>query len=490
MFTTYTWQDWQEKGFDKVESGDSAAQAKKLEFILSIIRSYKATDEFRRALEANSYFDGTNPLVMKKVILRGEAAEVEVELDNGSKKKTLTTRNKELVGNRIPSKFFFRFVTQQNQYLLGNGVTLEDVDDKERLGFGFDKALQQIGEKALVHGTGWGFWNYDHLEAINAAADGMSGFVALVDEMTQEPKVGIQFWQIHSKKPMGVRLFELDGVSSYKTNSGRLVEVEAKRPYVIQSVSDGLGIVEQTGENYERLPVVPLYANDDKQSELSVSIKNKIDLYDRILSDFGDNLDRTNDVYWVLNNYGGSTKEIAGMLQMIEKLRVVINQDNGGTASTAEPRTFEVPYQARATAMELLRKELYSDYMALDMRELTGGSLTNVAIEAAMTNLNLKADRYEWQCFQFVQRILEMAGIESEKIVFKRNTMANKSEIVDDIYKAREDLDRRTRLKLNPYVMQEEIDDIDAAVEMEAVPKIASPDELEAMLTSMRGSEA
>ena len=123
-------------------------------------------------------------------------------------------------------------------------------------------------------------------------------------------------------------------------------------------------------------------------------------------------------------------------------------------------KAFEVPYQARQTALELLRKELYSDYMSLKMDEITGGSLTNVAIDVAMLDLNLKVDRFEWQAFSFVQNMLHLAGVTSEKIKFKRQSITNRSEIVQDIVAMREDIDLETALKLNPYIEQEEIPEI------------------------------
>ena len=130
--------------------------------------------------------------------------------------------------------------------------------------------------------------------------------------------------------------------------------------------------------------------------------------------------------------------------------------------------------QAQA-ALEILQKQLYSDFMALSMEELTGGSLTNVAIETAMLNLNLKADRYEWQCFAFVQKVLRLLGIETEEIKFKRQTISNRSEMVSDISLMRDYIDQETALKINPYIDQEEIPEILnrlAAESMSAAPVV------------------
>jgi precorrin isomerase len=107
---------------------------------------------------------------------------------------------------------------------------------------------------------------------------------------------------------------------------------------------------------------------------------------------------------------------------------------------------------------------------------MTGGSLTNVAIDTAMTNINLMADRYEWQCYQFVQRLLSLLGIQTEEIKFKRQTLVNRSEIVADIAVMRDYIDQETALKLNPYIDQEEIKEITERLAAESVAAAPMPE--------------
>ncbi len=469
MYTNHTYQDW-----------EAAAEADRRKMLLEIIREYKASDDFKLMLTANDYFRSDNTAVGSKVMLQSKAVTV-TDPETGAVRKT--TKMAEIVGNRIRSNFLFRFVTQQNQHLLGNGVTLDNPEDKEKLGRGFDTALQRAGEQALLHGVCWLYWNLDHVEVLPACVDALSGCMALLDERTGAPAVAVQFWQLDQKRALYVRLFEVDGVTEYRAQDNELAEIAGKRAYRLTVARDGGGEMIADARNYSRLPVVPLYASVEKRSELTPAIKSKIDLYDRILSDFGDNLDKSNDVYWVLNNYGGTMEEVAEMVAEIERVRAVVNLSDGtGSSSTATPMSFEVPFEARRAALELLEKELYADYMALDMDALVGRSLTNVAIKAAEKNLNLKCDRYEWQVFETVQQLLALNGIETEQIRFKRQDLLNEAEIIQNVVAMREDIDHETALKLYPNIAQEEIEQIMANVAAEQISGRPSMRELDRML--------
>lgn len=442
MYTDVTYQDWE-------------AAADREQLMLQAVDRYKSSSFFRHALEAASYFRGENSAVSRKTVLRAR----KIESRDASGRKRVSAGTQDVVGNRIGSGFLFRFITQQNQFLLANGCILENAEVKEKLGMDFDHQLEMLGERALVHGVCWGYWNVNHLEIIEAARDPFSGFFPLMDEMTGDIRVGIQFWQLPGNRPMYLRLFEEDGVTIYRKEDKGLTLVQPKRAYILTQRTDALGQEIISEQNYPCLPVIPLWANTEHQSEFTPAIKAKIDAYDNILSDFADNLDRANDVYWVLNNFGGTMDDVAVLLEEINRIKAVASISDGtGSSASAEPHTIEVPYAAREAALRILEKALYRDFMALDFDSLSGGSLTNVAIRAATTCLHLKADRYEWQVFRFVQQLLALLGIETESIRFQRQCIANESETVSDIYAMRGDIDRRTALKLNPYIQPEEID--------------------------------
>ena len=440
MFTNITWQDC-------LASEDRGA------LLLKAVGQYKSSRGFLHALEANSYFRGENTRVARKTILRARKTETR----DRQGRRRVRAATEDVVGNRIGSSFLFRFVTQQNQFLLSEGVSLP-MDVKSRLGADFDHQLERLGECALLHGCAWGYWNTDHLEVLEAAKNSLSGFFPLLDEMTGEAMLGVQFWQIAPERPMYLRIFSEEGVTLCRRERGELITVSPCQPYRRTLRQDVLGQTIDGEPGYGRLPLIPLRANPEGRSEMTPAIRAKIDAYDSILSDFADNLDRANDVYWVLNNFGGTMDEVAELLEQINRLKAVANiADGSGHASTAEPRTIEVPYEARRVALDLLEHALYQDYMALDMSALTGSSLTNVAIRVSTSSMNLKADRYEWQVRQFMTDLLDLIGCPCRDITFRRQTIANESETVADIAAMRQDIDHETALRLNPYISDESI---------------------------------
>ena len=269
MFTTYTYQDY-------------LAAEDKIALLCKAIEKFKASAEFVRALSASSYFRGENPTIARKTILR--ARKIETRGTDG--RRHVRAGTEDVVGNRIGSSFLFRFVTQQNQFLLSEGVSLPE-ETKKRLGADFDHLLSRLGECALLHGVSYGYWNADHLEIIEMARAAGSGFFPLLDEMTGELMLGVQFWQLGAKRPMFLRLFEQDGVTILRVSGKQVDVVREKTAYVRTLRRDALGdTLDVERQGYGRLPLIPLYANQEGKSELTPAIQAKIDVELDILRTF------------------------------------------------------------------------------------------------------------------------------------------------------------------------------------------------------------
>lgn len=417
-------------------------ESDKKAFILAAITDYKTSEMYDWANEGEAYKRQLNTTITKyqKLLytMAGEAVP-----DNYT------------ANHKCASNFFSRFIIQENQYLLGNGVTFEDEATKNKLGGAkFDTELQKLGKNALVHGISYGFFNLNHIDVFTALE-----FVPLWDEEDGALKAGIRFWQIDYDKPLRATLYELDGYTDYIFNS-RNKEFEIlnyKRTYkqiVGKSEVDGTEIY--SGENYPTFPIVPLWGNPEHQSEL-VGIKAEIDCYDLIKSGFANDLDDASMIYWTIQNAGGM--DDIDLAKFIERMKTVKASLVDGEGARAEAHTLEIPYQSRETYLTRLEVDLYNDAMALNVNQVAAGNITATAIQAAYEPLNNKTDQFEYCVIEFIQHILALIGVNDEPS-FKRSKLMNQTEETQMILSAAQFLDTETILKKLPFISSDEIDDI------------------------------
>jgi len=256
-------------------------------------------------------------------------------------------------------------------------------------------------------------------------------FVPLQDEETGALMAGIRFWQLDNDKPLRATLYEGDGYTEYiweKDQPSGMVLFD-KRSYIVKTKgteADGMEIVD--GENYPTFPIVPLWANEYKQSEF-VGMRENIDAYDLIKSGFCNNIDDASEIYWIIQNAGGMDEiDIAEFLQKI-KTKHAANVDDD---QKAEPNTIEIPTEAREKILDRLRADMYEDFMALDTKNLASGAVTATQIEAAYEPMNEKADGYEYCIIDFIEKILALAGVEDVPS-FTRSMVVNATENIQVI---------------------------------------------------------
>ena len=402
----------------------SENEAAKMAFVFAAITEHKGTEPYIIALDAEQYYRGLNPRITKyeKIIydMRGDA-----HVDKWTP------------NHKIASNFFNFAITQENQYLLGNGATFTKDDTKAKLGDDFDTRLQDLGKKALVGGVAFGFFNLDHIDTFS-----LLEFVPLYDEENGELRAGIRFWQVSPDKPMRATLYEEDGYTDYIRANDKSAMLHEKRPYKLKvrtSEADGEEIYD--GENYPAFPIVPLWGNDKKQSEL-VGRQGTIDAFDLLNSNLVNNLDEANYIYWVLTNCGGMDE--MDDAKFIEQLKTThVAHADGDSGATAEAHTIEAPYQASESAIQTIQRRLYEDFMCLDVNSLSAANKTATEIKAAYQPLDSKCDMYEYCVIEFVQKILELAGID-DKVTFTRSKVVNKSDEINTLLAAQAYLDDET----------------------------------------------
>lgn len=426
------------------------------EFLISAIQDHKSSDLYKWAETGEAYDKQENTTIMRYRKMLST-------ISGGTVPDTFSASHK------LPSNYYNKFNVQENQYLLGNGVTFNNENTKKKLGTkkkAFDTQLQKLGKKALTHRVAFGFWNLDHIDVFDVFE-----FVPLLDEYDGSIKAGIRFWQIDTLKPLRVTLYEMDGYTEYirRKDDKELEIYSPKRKYILkvrESKADGVEIYD--GENYPGFPIIPLWGNQDHICKIK-AWQPKIDCYDLIESGFANDVDDASIIYWTITNAGGMDDvDLAQFIQHMKTVHAATVSGDDEHGSKVESHTVDVPVTARETYLTRLEKDLYKDAMALDTDAIANGNTVATAIRAAYESLNEKTDDYEYCIIEFIQGILELAGIEDDP-TFKRSVIVNMTEETNMVLAAAQYLDAETVLKKLPFINPDEVSTIlDKLVKEEA----------------------
>lgn len=430
----------------------------RMEFILSAINNHKDSDLYKQAVIAKEYDAHRNVTI-------------------ANFQKLLYTLNGKVIPDnyspnyKLRSNFFANFVTQETQYLLGNGVTLKKEENKAKLGAGFDTRLQDAAHDALVGGVSYGFWNLDHLEVFD-----VTEFVPLLDEENGALRSGIRFWQVCTSKPLRATLFEPDGFTQYIRRSGEeMMILEPKRGYVaVEATSEIDGTELLAYQNYPGFPIIPMYGNRAKQSEL-VGQREAIDCYDLIKSGFANTVDDASVIYWTISNAGGMDEiDMARFKESMRRIGVGLVDDDG---AKAEAHTLTIPVEAREALLSRISDDLYRDFQMLDVTKLQGGQKTATEINAAYQPMDNKVDQFEYCIIDFLQALFEIVGIEDEPS-FTRSKVTNQLEQTQMVLLAANYLDDETILNKLPWLTQEEVAEILKRKATEDIERSFEPPEM------------
>lgn len=430
----------------------------RMEFVLSAINNHKDSDLYKQAVIAKEYDAHRNVTI-------------------ANFQRLLYTLNGKVIPDnyspnyKLRSNFFANFITQETQYLLGNGVTLKKEENKAKLGAGFDTRLQDAAHDALVGGVSYGFWNLDHLEVFD-----VTEFVPLLDEENGALRSGIRFWQVCTSKPLRATLFEPDGFTQYIRRSGEeMMILEPKRGYVaVEATSEIDGTELLAYQNYPGFPIIPMYGNRAKQSEM-VGQREAIDCYDLIKSGFANTVDDASVIYWTISNAGGMDEiDMARFKESMRRIGVGLVDDDG---AKAEAHTLTIPVEAREALLSRISDDLYRDFQMLDVTKLQGGQKTATEINAAYQSMDNKVDQFEYCVIDFLQALFKIVGIEDEPS-FTRSKVTNQLEQTQMVLLAANYLDDETILNKLPWLTQEEVTEILKRKAAEDIERSFEPPEM------------
>lgn len=441
-------------------------ESERISFIQAAINDHQSSPMFKMGEEAGSFYRGTDR----------ELEQIQqLVYDRDGK-----AYNSDRSNHKLTTNLFFIFATQLVSYLLGNGISFDNPEVKEKLGgAAFDYKMQRLLTYAFCDGESYAYVDEKGVTPLCYACK-IEGneplLVPLKDERDGVIRAAIWYWRLAPDKPLMVRLFEEDSTTLYQElldengQKSRLQLVEEKKAYKQQIISsEADGIIRTVSTASDKLPIVPLrYING--QSELHGK-KTTLFAYDVVYSGLVNNIDM-NKVYWIIRNADGMDKR--DDMQFVADIihNQAIHEPEGVEVRKEEIQTNESSF---INVLAALRAKLFTDAMAVDVERDITGNITTVEIKSKYQNLNLKCDRIEQYIDECVRGILRVAGLdENEPFHLKRPNDINTTEYVTMLMQISPLLGEDTSLKLvcETLGLVDEYEDIKAQREAEVMAQM------------------
>lgn len=435
--------------------------------IKSLINFYMDSDERQRKVDGINYYDSENTAIKDR------------------KEKDL------IVNHRSASGFYKKLVDQKVNYCVGKDVVVnygtgedgkvkkfENIDIPDCNDF-----LIDICEGASQKGIEWlylfinagGMLDYKIIDSLEC--------IPIWDtEFEDTLKTMIRFYQmemVENDKTFyrnKVELYDDEKVTYYIEDNEHNyifdVSIEANPIFYNSNKYVTMGNVTNiVNFGWGQVPFIPLFNTKKAVYDLQ-NVKADIDLYDVTKSDFANNFELNMEAIMVIVNRGAQNLE--KFKEALEKYRI-IEIDDVSDVGGVSYLTLEIPYEARKTFLDIIRKDIYSNGFGVDTKEVGDGNITNVVIKSRYADLDLKANKFIRQIKRFLKKYYEFANIYLSKTnktqinidaleyTFNKSLIFNESELIDGFVKQGGRISKRTLLSNHPNVddVEKEMDEIE-----------------------------
>lgn len=370
--------------------------------ILEAVIAYKTLSSRAKMMDNYQYFKGNNTFI------------------ENLRKYFYSDKYKRIIENTYVSNYkspygaFHDIVSQKVSTILNEAPIISSKAGKktpimeeqivDELGY----ALKKAGTYASIEGESYIYQDYKGKHTVIRRSQA----IAYYDDETNELKALIRFWDIQSMdgtehKTM-IERYSPTGLTRYEAIDNSIKEVMAETPYQFRIRTSALTEEIETVD-IGILPIVRVQNDEDSLSDMTSSVKHKIDAIDLINSGFLNNIEDFSEAFWVIKNGSGmNSDEFEDFVAYINQTRkMIVNGDDNNSVS-AEPKQLEIPTNARTTFVEERKKELVLETGIIDTASLTGSSLTTTAIKAAALRLKQRATDFEWFIHEAAKRLVHI----------------------------------------------------------------------------------
>lgn len=370
---------------------------------------------------------------------------------------------KQYYENKGENNFLKKLIRQKINYLLGKPITVKNGGE---IDWSF---LKELARKASIEGVSWLHVFVDTKGAFRTRVIDGHEIIPIYDtDFNTDIVEIIRYYQIavvtNTVKSIRTRveLWDNEKVVYYiEDDEGNyILDIGIPNPiwHFTKSYSVLNKIFKTDLVGWGAPPFIPLYNNDEQQSDWA-DIEKLVKAYNKTMSGFTEAIDDLKDSLLLIKDK--SYTDYLELKEMIEKYRM-LPVDDTGDAKYISPEVIE---GAREKALAILKDNIYDFGMGIDTRKIAdGGNLTNVAIRARLSDLDLKADEFSGEIYKFSELLMNfyIAYKQKSKIVsfkkynleitFNKNVIINTTELLDSIVKQKGIISDYTLLVNHPWV--------------------------------------
>lgn len=447
--------------------------------IESYIDSFEASTKREKMSLGVDYYRSENTAIMNTKKL------TYVQDDNGNAQ---LVEDPYKANNKLPSGYLKLLINQKVNYLLGNEPNIETENDLEAGDFlpnDWVKKLRTTAKEASQKAKGWlqpyiseGKFKLKEIPAeqvIPVYRADNNNILELViryysvDALNEDNQV-VQVNRVEVWDDEEVTYYQQNAQTMlYNLLTPEEMELIFDKPYsnpkyhFQKNLRFGDKVKEEEGLSWGKVPFIPLFNNEEEDYDLQ-PVKRFIDAYDKVNSDFMNNLEDFQEVYWILKGYQG--QNLNKFLDEVKRYKTLKVGDDG----EARSEQIDIPHAARKEAKAGLEKDIFNFGMGVNPNNLEGGSITNVVIKSRFANLDLKCDQFEDEVKSFLDKLIyfvnsyreetDQQPVEVSKYTFNRSMIINEVELLNANINQRGSVSEQTRLSNHPWV-----DDADKEIE-------------------------
>jgi len=372
------------------------------DFIQKTVNEWQGSSEYAEIIRNYKYHAGENPTL-------SAAKWKQVALDTGG---VLNLKPQ----HKIVSHLFKTIVEKREHRVLNNPIQFSANVD---MGRNFQYVMKDSLHDGLIAGRSWAFWEVDRVKQFKALE-----YVPIFDDDTGDMVKGIRVSQLAPDRPIKYEFFELGGITTFRQDKqgSKIEQVSDITPYRYSERRwDNMRQISNV-QNYNVLPIAPMYVNREQTSFLSPPVKSKIDAYDMMLTFYTDEFLKSNFIYFMLSGYGGTVEELLEIKDAAMKLGIL---QQGGRDASMDAKTLDPPHEAFDRIMDRLEEGVYLDSMTFNPAKVAGSANIATAIMAGQKPEEISSGGTESHVSKCVEDLLAIRGMESEVII-------TPTEIIDD----------------------------------------------------------